>query len=91
MSARALALDAVAGGQTEQAFEIMIDAARTLQALADPYVWLEGYILDALCELGRAHGHPQPKEWTEALEVLTDRTRMRVQHAPRLDPQIHLE
>ncbi len=44
---------------------------------------LEGYILDALCELGRAHSHPQTQEWTDALQVLTDRTHMRVQHAPR--------
>jgi len=83
MSARALALVAEARGETDRAFVIMIDAHARCKRLADPYVWLEGYILDALCELGRAHGHPQTQEWTDALELLTDRTQMQVQHAPR--------
>ena len=81
MSARALALLAEARGDTARAFAIMIDAHTRCTRLADAYVWLEGYILDALCELGRRHGHPQTQSWTEALEVLTDRTQMWVQHA----------
>lgn len=78
MSARALALVAEARGDTDLAFTIMLDARTRCRRLADPYVWLEGYILDALCTLGRAHGHPQTPQWTEALQLLTDRTRMRV-------------
>ena len=87
MSARALALVAEARGDTDRAFAIMIDARVRCNRLADPYVWLEGYILDALCELGRTHGHPQTQSWTDTLAVLTDRTRMCVQHAtaPALD------
>ncbi|WP_344065576.1 BTAD domain-containing putative transcriptional regulator [Microbacterium pumilum] len=81
MSARALALVAEARGDTDRAFEIMMDAHARCNRLADPYVWLEGYILDALCELGRAHGHPRTTDWIDALEVLTDRTRMRVGRA----------
>jgi DNA-binding SARP family transcriptional activator len=81
MSARSLALVADARGDTDRAFEIMIDAHARCTRLADPYVWLEGYILDALCELGRSHAHPKTETWIDALEVLTDRTRMRVQHA----------
>ncbi|WP_353813999.1 BTAD domain-containing putative transcriptional regulator [Agromyces sp. SYSU T00266] len=88
MSARALALVAEADGDPDRAFAIMIDAHARCRRLADPYVWLEGYILAALCELGRAHGHPQTQEWTDALGVLTDRTRMRVQHAPGPTPQL---
>ena len=83
MSARALALVAEARGDTDRAFVMMIDAHARCKRLADPYVWLEGYILDALRELGRAHRHPRTEEWTEALNVLVDRTGMRVQHAPR--------
>ncbi|SFR93346.1 DNA-binding transcriptional activator of the SARP family [Microbacterium sp. cf046] len=82
MSARALALVAEARGETDRAFAIMIDALARCNRLADPYVWLEGYILDALCRLGCAHGHPETPEWTDALHLLTDRTRMLVQRAP---------
>ena len=88
MSARALALVAEARGDTDRAFAIMIDAHARCNRLADPYVWLEGYILDALCELGRTHGHPQTQSWTDALQVLTDRTRMWVQHATAPAPAI---
>jgi DNA-binding SARP family transcriptional activator len=81
MSARALSLLAEAQGDTERAFALMMDALARCGRLADSYVWLEGYILDALCELGRAHGHPEADRWTEALELLVDRTRMRVRRA----------
>lgn len=81
MSARALALVAEAQGDTERAFAIGIDAHARCSRLADSYVWLEGYILDALCELGRAHGHPETESWTAALQMLVDRTRMRVRRA----------
>lgn len=88
MSARGLALVAEARGDTDRAFAIMIDARARCNRLADPYVWLEGYILDALCELGRKHGHPRTASWVEALDVLTDRTRMRVRHATTPVPEI---
>ena len=45
--------------------------------LADPYVWLDGYILDAQCELGRRHGHPDTRLWVEAMRELASRTGMR--------------
>ena len=65
----------------------MIDARTRCNRLADPYVWLEGYILDALCELGRRTGIRRPQSWADALEVLTDRTRMWVQRAAAPVPE----
>ncbi|KRC61249.1 hypothetical protein ASE14_10095 [Agromyces sp. Root81] len=85
MSTRALALVAEARGETDRAFAIMVDARVRCNRLADPYVWLEGYILEALGELGRRHGHPQTPSWVEALDLLTDRTRMWVGRRSRRD------
>ena len=57
-AARGLALVAEASGETQRAFEVLSDARARCNRLADPYVWLDVYILDAQCELGRRHGHP---------------------------------
>lgn len=35
--------------------------------LADPYVWLDVQILDALCEIGRRHEHPLTATWADAM------------------------
>ena len=52
-SARGLALVAEANGDTDAAFDTLLDARARSTRLADPYVWLEVHILDALCTLGR--------------------------------------
>ena len=77
MSARGLALVAEANGETERAFEILTDARGRCNRFADPYVWLDGYILDAQCELGRRHGHPDTKFWVDAMQRLASRSGMR--------------
>ncbi len=77
ISARGLALVAEATGETERAFEILSDARTRCNRLADPYVWLDGYILDAQCELGRRHGHTDTKLWVETMRKLASRTGMR--------------
>ncbi|GEM_PF-1610476 len=77
MSARGLGLVAEAAGETERAFEILSDARTRSNRLADPYVWLDGYILDAQCELGLRHGHADTKLWVEAMRKLASRTGMK--------------
>ena len=77
MAARGLALVAEATGDTERAFALLADARARAGRLADPYVWLDGYILDAQCELGRRHGHPDTGAWVEALRELASRSGMR--------------
>jgi len=53
------------------------DARVRANRLADPYVWLDVYILDAQCNLGRRHGHPGTKLWADTMRQLASRTGMR--------------
>jgi tetratricopeptide (TPR) repeat protein len=77
MSARGLALVAETDGDTSRAFALLSDARARCNRLADPYVWLDGYILDAQCELGLRHGHPGTRAWVETMRTLASRTGMR--------------
>jgi tetratricopeptide (TPR) repeat protein len=77
ITARGLALVADAGGDTERAFRTLQDARARSTRLADPYVWLDAHILDAMCDLGRRHGHPDTRTWVDALHELASRTGMR--------------
>jgi hypothetical protein len=77
MSARGLALVAEATGDTAQAFAVLADARARSSRLADPYVWLDAYILDAQCELGRRHRHPDTASWVDTMRRLASRTGMR--------------
>ncbi len=77
MAARGLALVAEAKGDTGRAFALLADARVRCSRLADPYLWLDGYILDAQCDLGRRHGHPDTGAWVETLRNLASRSGMR--------------
>ena len=77
MAARGLALMADGAGEPSRAFELLADARVRCNRLADPYVWLDGYILDAQCELGLRHNHSATTEWIEAMSRLAARTGMK--------------
>jgi DNA-binding SARP family transcriptional activator len=77
MASRGLALVSEARGERERAFTILSDARLRANRLADPYVWLDGYILDAQCELGVRYSHPDTRSWIQATRVLASRTGMR--------------
>jgi tetratricopeptide (TPR) repeat protein len=77
IAARGLALVAAAEGDAARAFRILADARLRTNRLADPYVWLDGYILDTQCTLGRKHGHPDTPRWIHQLRRLASRTGMR--------------
>ncbi len=77
MSARGLAMVAEATGATGDAFKVFADARSRCNRLADPYVWLDGYILDAQCALGLRHDHPDTERWIDTMRELTSRTGMR--------------
>ena len=77
ISARGLAMLAEARGDVDQAFAVLLDARARTNRLADPYVWLDVHILDALCEIGRRHGHPQTAAWADAMLDRASRTGMR--------------
>src|SRR6185437_289794 len=75
--ARGLALVAEAAGETERAIAMLAEARARSGRLAEPYLWLDGYILDAQCDLGRRHNHPETAAWVEALRTLASRSGMR--------------
>lgn len=77
ISARGLAMVAEAAGDVDRAITVLLDARTRCNRLADPYVWLDVHILDALCELGRRHGHPQTRDWVELMHDRASRTGMR--------------
>jgi tetratricopeptide (TPR) repeat protein len=77
ISARGLGLLASATGETDHAFALLSDAQARCARLADPYVWLSVYILDAQCELGLRHGHPSTSEWIDTMVERASRTGMR--------------
>ncbi|WP_127503969.1 BTAD domain-containing putative transcriptional regulator [Actinoplanes solisilvae] len=77
IAARSLALVADAAGDTGRAFDLLADARTRSNRLADPYVWLDAHILDAQCDLGRRHGHPDVTLWADTLLRLASRTGMR--------------
>jgi hypothetical protein len=45
--------------------------------VADSYVWLSIYILDAQCSLGMTNGHPSTPKWVESMLERSARTGMR--------------
>ena len=77
ISARGLAMLAEARGDSDQAFAALLDARARANRLADPYVWLDVHILDALCEIGRRHDHPQTASWAATMLDRASRTGMR--------------
>jgi hypothetical protein len=77
ISARGLALLSEAAGDVDHAFTVLLDARSRVNRLADPYVWLDVHVLDALCELGRRHGHEQTARWVETMHDRASRSGMR--------------
>ncbi len=77
LASRGLALVAERRGDVGSAFDLLVDARRRNGRFADPYVWLDGYILDTQCTLGLRHDHPDTARWVEAMQDLTSRTDMK--------------
>jgi hypothetical protein len=77
MAVRGLALVAESDGEVARSFDLLAEARTRAGRLADPYVWLDGHILDAQCDLGRRHAHPETARWVEELRHLASRTGMR--------------
>ena len=77
ITARGLALVAEADGEVSRGFELLAESRTRANRLADPYVWLDGYILDAQCVLGLRHDHPETSRWVDDLRRLASRTGMR--------------
>jgi hypothetical protein len=59
------------------ALTTLIDARVAANRFTDPYVWLDVYILDALCATGLRHGHELTAAWVEEMHDLAARSGMR--------------
>ncbi len=77
IAARGIALAAEMAGEPERALELLGDARVRCNRLSDPYVWLDGHILDAQCTLGLRHRHPETSRWIGQLHELASRAGMR--------------
>ena len=56
---------------------MLLDARRRAVRLPDSYLWVEGYTLDALCEVGVEHDLPETSGWIDDLVALAGRAGMR--------------
>jgi len=76
ISERGVALVAEASGDVDAAFRMLASASARNRRWSEAYVWLDAYILDAQCELGLRHGHPETGRWVESMQTLAARTGM---------------
>lgn len=77
LASMALAHLSEARGESDAAFDLLEEARVRNNRFADPYVWLDGYILDAQCTLGLRHGHADTSQWVSEMQDLTSRTDMK--------------
>jgi hypothetical protein len=77
IAARGLALLAEASGDADRALADLVEARTRATRLADPYVWLDVFILDALCDSGTRHGHPSTETWVDEMHERASRAGMR--------------
>jgi DNA-binding SARP family transcriptional activator len=77
ISGRGLALVAEAAGDADRAFALLSEARARSNRLAEPYMWLDAYILDAQCQLGLRYAHPDTRAWVETMQKLAARAGMR--------------
>jgi hypothetical protein len=73
MAGRGLALVASAAGDIERAFALLADARTRCNRLAEPYLWLDVYILDAQCQLGVRYGHADVGSWVGTMRERASR------------------
>lgn len=74
---RGLGLVAVARGQDNRGYRLLVDAPRLSRRLPDSYRWIEGYGLDALCTVAIEQGQAAAPRWITELEALAARCGMR--------------
>lgn len=77
MAARAKGLALEKAGERAQALEHLRDGAARAVRVADPYVWVQGYCLDALATVEIAAGAPQAADRVAQLDRLAARSDMR--------------
>lgn len=74
LGARGIGLLKAIQGHIEVAIEWLDDARTRCIRLPDAYLWIQGYCLDALCDVGVEHGVAGTAKWIEDLETFGGRT-----------------
>jgi hypothetical protein len=77
MAARGLGRVAATRGDPDMALKWFLDARTRTMRLPDAYRWVDGYILDALCDLGVTNDIRGTPGWIEELAALAARSGMR--------------
>jgi hypothetical protein len=76
MGARGIGLAKIANGDIAGGIQWLDDARTRCVRVADAYLWIHGYCLDALCEQAIAHGIAGADRWVSDLEAASARTGM---------------
>jgi DNA-binding SARP family transcriptional activator len=76
MGARGIGLTKIATGDIGGGIQWLDDARTRCVRVADAYLWIHGYCLDALCEQAIAHGIAGADRWVSDLEAAAARTGM---------------
>lgn len=77
VSARGLGLVRAARGDVAGAVALLLDARARALRVADAYLWLDAYVLDALCGLAVQHRLHKAESWAHELSGLASSTGMR--------------
>jgi DNA-binding SARP family transcriptional activator len=77
ISARGVGVVAAARGEVQKAMDWLADARRRCVRLPDAYLWVEAYILEALCSVAVENEMAAAARWIEELEQLAARGGMR--------------
>lgn len=77
IAARGLGRVAAVRGHQKQALEWFMEARTRGARLPDAYRWLDGYILDALCEFAVTNAMNETRGWIQELTALGARSGMR--------------
>ena len=76
MAARGIGLIHATNGQIDEAVAWLDDARTRCMRIADAYLWVQAYCLDALCGVAVKHTRPEAGAWIADLETLAARTGM---------------
>jgi DNA-binding SARP family transcriptional activator len=77
LSARGLGRMAAARGEVDKSLHWLADARRRSSRLPDGYLWVDAYILEALCSVAVENGLTATPAWIEELATLAARCGMR--------------
>ena len=76
MAARGIGLIHATNDRIDEAIAWLDDARTRCMRIADAYLWVQAYCLDALCGVAVKHTRPEARAWVADLETLAARTGM---------------